>query len=28
VTEIRDGREGRREEIAPSRLPRLRALPE
>jgi hypothetical protein len=28
VTEIRDGREGRRDEIAPSRLPRLRALPE
>lgn len=28
VTEIRDGREGRRTEIAPSRLPRLRALPE
>jgi hypothetical protein len=28
VTEIRDGRAGRRAEIAPSRLPRLRALPE
>jgi hypothetical protein len=28
VTEIRDGREGRRAEMAPSRLPRLRALPE
>ncbi len=28
LAEVRDAREGRREELAPSRLPRLRILPE